>query len=57
MTMTHKARILAAAGKQSVDRLPFGARIDLWYNYHAAKGSLPEKYRGCTEGYYYLYEN
>lgn len=49
MTMTHKARILAAAGKQSVDRLPFGARIDLWYNYHVARGSLPEKYKRRTE--------
>ena len=49
MVMTHKARILAAAGKQLVDKLPFGARIDLWYNYHAAKGTLPEKYKGCTE--------
>ncbi len=49
MVMTHKARILAAAGKQSVDKLPFGSRIDLWYNYHAARGTLPEKYKGCTE--------
>ena len=49
MVMTHKARILAAAGKQPVDKLPFGARIDLWYNYHATKGTLPEKYKGCPE--------
>jgi len=49
MVMTHKARILAAAGKKPVDKLPFGARIDLWYNYHAAKGTLPGKYKGCTE--------
>ena len=49
MIMTHKARILAAAGKQPVDKLPFGARIDLWYNYHLANGTLPAKYRGYSE--------
>lgn len=46
MAMTHKQRILAAARKQPVDKLPFGARIDLWYNYHSSHGTLPEKYRG-----------
>jgi len=49
VTMTHKARILAAAEKQSVDKLPFGARIDLWYNYHSTNGTIPRKYRGYTE--------
>ncbi len=44
--MTHRQRILAAVGKQPVDKLPFGARIDLWYNYHSAKGTLPDKYQG-----------
>lgn len=48
MEMSHKARILAAARKQPVDKLPFGARIDVWYNYHCAHDSLPEKYRGCN---------
>ena len=46
MAMTHKQRILAAAWKQPVDKLPFGARIDLWYNYHSGHGTLPERYRG-----------
>ncbi|HEX78185.1 MAG TPA: hypothetical protein G4O03_07245 [Dehalococcoidia bacterium] len=45
MAMTHKARILAAARKQPVDKLPFGARIDVWYNYHSAHGTLPKKYK------------
>jgi len=48
MAMTHKQRILAAAGKQPVDKLPFGARIDLWYNYHSGHNTLPEKYRGWS---------
>ena len=48
MVMTHKQRILAAARKQTVDTLPFGARIDLWYNYHSANDSLPLKYEGWS---------
>ena len=47
MDMTHKQRILAAVGGQQVDRLPFGARIDVWYNFHAGHGTLPAKYREC----------
>ena len=48
MAMTHKQRILAAAWKQPVDKLPFGARIDLWYNYHSGHDTLPEKYHGWS---------
>ncbi|MEE9398773.1 MAG: uroporphyrinogen decarboxylase family protein [Dehalococcoidales bacterium] len=48
MAMTHKQRIIAAARKQPVDKLPFGARIDLWYNYHSANDTLPEKYKGWS---------
>ncbi len=48
MAMTHRQRILAAARKQPVDKLPFGARIDLWYNYHLGHDTLPEKYRGWS---------
>jgi hypothetical protein len=47
--MTHRERILAAAGKKPVDKLPFGARIDLWYNYHSANGTLPRRYAGYAE--------
>ena len=48
MSMTHKQRILAAAAKQSTDKLPLGARIDLWFNYHSANGTLPAKYNGWS---------
>jgi len=48
MPMTHRERILAAARKQKVDKLPFCARIDLWYNYHAGHGTLPKKYQGWS---------
>ena len=46
MSITHKERILAAARGQSLDKLPLGARIDLWYNYHSWHDTLPDKYRG-----------
>jgi hypothetical protein len=46
VTMSPRDRILAAAAKQPVDKLPFGARIDVWYNYHSGHGTLPEKYQG-----------
>ena len=45
MSITHKERILAAARGQSLDKLPLGARIDLWYNYHSWHDTLPDKYR------------
>ena len=48
MAMTEKQRILAAAHKQPVDRLPVGARIDVWYNYHSGHDTLPDKYKGWS---------
>ncbi|AFM24799.1 uroporphyrinogen decarboxylase family protein [Desulfomonile tiedjei] len=45
MALTQKQRILDVVAGKVVDKLPFGARIDVWYNYHAAHGSLPEKYK------------
>jgi len=48
MAITQKQRLLAAARKEKIDRLPFGARIDVWYNYHSAHGTLPEKYKDCN---------
>jgi hypothetical protein len=49
MAMTQKQRILATARGEKLDKIPFGARIDTWYNYHAAHDSLPEKYRGWSQ--------
>lgn len=46
--MNHKQRVFAAIRGEPLDRLPFGARIDLWYNYHRQNGSLPEQYQGCS---------
>ncbi len=49
MEMTHKQRILAVARGEMVDKLPFGARIDTWYNFHSAHGTLPDKYKGWSQ--------
>ncbi len=48
MAMTRKQRILAAARKQPVDKLPVGARIDVWYNYHAGHDTLPDRDQGWS---------
>ena len=49
MSMTQKQKIVAAARGEHLDKLPFGARIDLWYNYHTAHGTIPEKYKGWSQ--------
>lgn len=49
MAMTQKQMILAAARGERLEQLPFGARIDTWYNYHKAHDTLPEKYKGWTQ--------
>ena len=49
MAMTQKQMILATARGEHLDKLPFGARIDLWYNYHSAHDTLPEKYKGWNQ--------
>ena len=49
MAMTHKQRILAVVRGEHLDKLPFGARIDVWYNYHSAHNTLPEKYKGWSQ--------
>jgi uroporphyrinogen-III decarboxylase len=49
MEMTQKQRILATARGEHLDKVPFGARIDVWYNYHSAHGTLPAKYQGWSQ--------
>jgi hypothetical protein len=48
MDLTPKGRLLAAARGEYLDQLPFGARLDLWYNYHLYHNSLPEQYLGWS---------
>jgi len=49
MGMTQKEKILAVAKGEHLDRVPCGARIDLWYNYNSGHGTLPEKYKGWDQ--------
>ncbi len=46
--MTQKERIIAVLRRQKVDKIPFAPRIDLWYNYHKRKGTLPKEYQNCS---------
>ena len=45
---THKERILAAARGESVDRIPFVPRLDIWYNANKYAGTLPEAYEDSS---------
>ncbi len=42
--MTHKQNILAVLCGQSVPRIPWVPRLDLWYRAHRRAGTLPRKY-------------
>jgi len=44
--MTNRERILAIMNGKSPDRIPWIARLQLWWLYHRNMGTLPEKYRG-----------
>jgi hypothetical protein len=49
MALTKKQNILAAARGEHLEKIPFGARIDVWYNYNSAHDTLPEKYKGWSQ--------
>ncbi len=40
----HRDLALAAMRGEAVDRVPFSARMDLWYSYHRNCGTLPAPY-------------
>ena len=46
--MTHKERMLRTIRGESVDRLPWAPRLDLWYAANKRAGTLPAKYRRAT---------
>jgi len=48
MPMTNRERILAVLDKRSPDRIPWIARLDLWYHARVAEGNLPARFRGMT---------
>jgi len=43
---THRARIAAALRGETVDRLPFVPRLDLWYLANSTAGTLPPQHAG-----------
>ncbi len=45
---THRTRIAAALRGESVDRLPYVPRLDLWYLANSTSGTLPRKYAGSS---------
>jgi methylmalonyl-CoA mutase cobalamin-binding domain/chain len=43
---THRARIAAALRGETVDRLPYVPRLDLWYLANSTAGTLPRQHAG-----------
>lgn len=46
--MTNRQRILAVLDKKSPDRVPWIARLDLWYHARMAEGNMPARFRGMS---------
>lgn len=44
--MTERERVLAILDRKSPDRVPWIARLSLWYNARLAEGSMPARFRG-----------
>ena len=47
--MTNRERILAVLDGKAPDRVPWIARLRLWYGARVAEGNLPERFRGMSE--------
>jgi hypothetical protein len=47
-SMNHRDRALAAMLGRPVDRIPFIARMDLWYSFHHNQGTLPHPYEQAS---------
>jgi hypothetical protein len=48
MAMTNRERVLAVLDRKSPDRVPWIARLDLWYHARMAEGNLPARFRGMN---------
>lgn len=49
MSMTNRERILAVLDGKSPDRVPWIARLRLWYDVRRIEGNMPERFRGMSE--------
>ena len=47
-SMNERERVLAVLRHQLPDRVPWVARLELWYNARVATGTLPERFRGWS---------
>ena len=48
MAMNNRERILAVLDRKSPDRVPWIARLDLWYHARMAEGNVPAHFRGMS---------
>jgi hypothetical protein len=46
--MTHRARILSALRHEPLQCVPWVPRLDLWYNAHRYRGTLPAEWRDAS---------
>ncbi|MDD5687696.1 MAG: hypothetical protein PHE88_07700 [Elusimicrobia bacterium] len=46
--MTYKEKMLLAIKGESLGKIPYAPRLDLWYNANKRAGTLPVKYRNAT---------
>ncbi len=46
--MSHRSDALAAMRGEKPSHIPFIGRMNLWYNYHKAGGSLPQRYQNWS---------
>src|SRR5512133_808853 len=49
MSMTNRERILAVLDGKMPDRVPWIARLRLWYTARIQEGNMPERFRGMSE--------
>ncbi len=47
-SISHRENLLAVIGGETVDRMPWVPRIDLWHNAQALAGTLPEQFEGMS---------
>ena len=48
MAMTNRERVLAVLDRKSPDRIPWIARLDLWYHARMAEGNMPARFHGMS---------
>ncbi len=47
--MSHRHNAITAMRGENPAHIPFIGRMNLWYNYHSSKGTLPQRYHGWSQ--------